>query len=101
MSKARFKKNHFLVIKEAIDPKVANFVYNYFMMKRQVTKTFFDFKYINQTIKSILKEKIKVEALSKKILSEITPFVSDSVLKGEKNIKLFIEKNASKVDHKA
>ena len=61
----------------------------------------FDFKYINQTIKSILKEKIKVEALSKKILSEITPFVSDSVLKGEKNIKLFIEKNASKVDHKA
>ena len=61
----------------------------------------FDFKYINQTIKSILKEKIKVEALSKKILSEITPFVSDSVLKGEKNIKLFIEKNVSKVDHKA
>ena len=47
MSKDRFKKNHFLVIKEAIDPKIANFVYNYFMMKRQVTKTFFDFKYIS------------------------------------------------------
>ena len=47
MSKERFKKNHFLVIKEAIDPKIANFVYNYFMMKRQVTKTLFDFKYIN------------------------------------------------------
>ena len=47
MSKARFKKNHFLVIKEAIDPKVANFVYNYFMMKRQVAKTMFDFKFIN------------------------------------------------------
>ena len=61
----------------------------------------FDFKYINQIIKSILKEKIKVEALSKKILSEITPFVSDSVLKGEKNIKLFIEKTGSKNDHKA
>ena len=43
----KFKKNHFLVIKEAIDPKIANFVYNYFMMKRQVTKTFFDFKYIS------------------------------------------------------
>ena len=43
MSKERFKKNHFL----AIDPKIANFVYNYFMMKRQVTKTFFDFKYIS------------------------------------------------------
>ena len=47
MSKDRFKKNHFLVIKEAVDPKVANFVYNYFMMKRQVTKTFYDFKYVN------------------------------------------------------
>jgi len=47
MSKAKFKKNHYLVIKEAIDPKVANFVYNYFLMKRQVTKTLFDFKYIN------------------------------------------------------
>ena len=47
MSKERFKKNHFLVIKEAIDTKIANFVYNYFMMKRQVTKTFFDFKYIS------------------------------------------------------
>ena len=47
MSKDRFKKNHFLVIKEAVDPKGAEFVYNYFLMKRQVTKTFFDFKYIN------------------------------------------------------
>ena len=47
MSKERFTKNHFLVIKQAIDPKVAEFVYNYFLMKRQVCKTFFDFKYIN------------------------------------------------------
>ena len=31
MTKDRFKKNHFLVIKEAVDPKVAEFVYNYFM----------------------------------------------------------------------
>jgi len=45
--KARFKKNHFLVIKEAIDPKVANFVYNYFLMKRQVARTFFDQRYIS------------------------------------------------------
>ena len=37
MSKAKFEKNHFLVIKEAIDPKVANFVYNYFLMKRHVS----------------------------------------------------------------
>ena len=47
MSKAKFKKNHFLVIKEAVDPKIAEFVYNYFLMKRQVTKTFQDFRYIN------------------------------------------------------
>jgi len=45
--KARFKKNHFLVIREAVDPKVANFVYNYFLMKRQVARTFFDTRYIS------------------------------------------------------
>ena len=45
--KATFKKKHFLVIKEAIDPKVANFVYNYFLMKRQVARTFFDTRYIS------------------------------------------------------
>ena len=47
MSKAKFEKNHFLVIKEAIDPKVANFVYNYFLMKRQVARTFYDTRYIS------------------------------------------------------
>ena len=30
MSKIKFEKNHYLVIKEAIEPKVAEFVYNYF-----------------------------------------------------------------------
>jgi len=45
--KAAFKKNHFLVIKQAIDPKVANFVYNYFLTKRQVARTFFDTRYIS------------------------------------------------------
>ena len=47
MSKAKFQKNHFLVIKEAIDPKVAEFVYNYFLMKRQVARTFYDTRYIS------------------------------------------------------
>jgi len=47
MSKAKFNKNHFLVIKEAIDPKIAEFVYNYFLMKRQVAKTLIDFRYNN------------------------------------------------------
>ena len=45
--KSKFKKNHFIVIKEAIDPKIANFVYNYFSMKRQVARTFFDTRYIS------------------------------------------------------
>ena len=45
--KTKFKKNHFIVIKEAIDPKIANFVYNYFLMKRQVARTFFDTRYIS------------------------------------------------------
>jgi hypothetical protein len=47
MSKALFKKKHYLVIKNAIEPKVAEFVYNYFLIKRQVAQTFFDFRYIS------------------------------------------------------
>ena len=43
----KFKEKHFFVIKEAIDPKVANFVYNYFSMKKQVARTFFDSRYIS------------------------------------------------------
>ena len=42
-----FKKNNFLVIKKAIEPKVAEFVYNYFLMKRQVAETFFATKFIS------------------------------------------------------
>jgi len=45
--KSKFKNNHFIVIKQAIDTKVANFVYNYFLMKRQVARTFFDTRYIS------------------------------------------------------
>jgi len=43
----KFKEKHFFVIKEAISKDVANFVYNYFLMKRQVARTFFDKKYIS------------------------------------------------------
>ena len=43
----KFKKNHFLVIKEAVSKDVANFVYNYFIMKRQVARTFYDTRYIS------------------------------------------------------
>ena len=42
-----FKKDRFIVIEKAIDPKIANFVYNYFLMKRQVARTMFDERYIS------------------------------------------------------
>ena len=43
----KFKEKHFFVIRNAITTDVANFVYNYFMMKRQVARTFFDTRYIS------------------------------------------------------
>ena len=42
-----FKKNKFLVIKKAIPKELALFVYNYFLIKRQVAKTFFETKFIS------------------------------------------------------
>ena len=42
-----FKKDRFIVIEKAVDPKIANFVYNYFLMKRQVARTMFDARYIS------------------------------------------------------
>lgn len=59
----------------------------------------FNFSYIKDIVSQIVREKVKVDALSKKILSEITPFVSERVLSGEKNIKLFVEKASNKHDH--
>ena len=45
--KSKFAKDNFIVIKNAIEPKVAEFVFNYFLMKRQVARTFFDTRYIS------------------------------------------------------
>ena len=42
-----FKKNNYMVIRKAIDPKIAEFVMNYFMMKRQVARTMFDERFIS------------------------------------------------------
>ena len=42
-----FKKDNYIVIKEAIDPKIANFVYRYFLLKRSVARTMFDTKFIS------------------------------------------------------
>ena len=54
-----------------------------------------DFKYIKDTVDQVKKEKNKTEALNKKILSEINPYISSAILKGKKNIKLFVEKTKS------
>ena len=42
-----FQKNKFCVIKQAITKELAEFVYNYFLMKRQVARTMFDTRYIS------------------------------------------------------
>ena len=43
----KFKEKHFFVIKEAISKELATFIYNYFIMKRQVARTMFDTRYIS------------------------------------------------------
>ena len=43
-----FQKNKYCIIKEAVPKQIAEFVYNYFIMKRQVARTLFDEKYISQ-----------------------------------------------------
>jgi hypothetical protein len=42
-----FKKNHYLVIKKAIDTNLANFLFKYFMLKRNVVKTLIETRYIS------------------------------------------------------
>ncbi|BAQ88215.1 putative ferrochelatase [uncultured Mediterranean phage uvMED] len=42
-----FQKNKYIVIKEAVPKDIATFVYNYFLLKRQVARTLFDERYIS------------------------------------------------------
>jgi hypothetical protein len=42
-----FDKDNYMIIKKALEPDIAEFLFNYFMLKRQVTKTFIDTKYIS------------------------------------------------------
>ena len=42
-----FKKNKYCVIREAIPKNIAEFVYNYFLLKRQVVRTMKDQRYIS------------------------------------------------------
>ena len=43
-----FKKNKYIVIKEAVPKEIAEFVYNYFLVKRTVARRLFDERYISQ-----------------------------------------------------
>ena len=43
-----FKKDKYIVIKEAVPKDIATFVYNYFLLKRQVARTLFKERYISQ-----------------------------------------------------
>ena len=42
-----FKRNKYTVIKKAISKDLAQFLFNYFLIKRQVAKTLFESKYIS------------------------------------------------------
>jgi hypothetical protein len=42
-----FKKNNYIVIKNAISTELANFCYDYFLLKRQVAKHYLIYKYIS------------------------------------------------------
>ena len=42
-----FKKNKYTVLKKAISPEIAEFVYKYFLNKREVARFLFDQKYIS------------------------------------------------------
>jgi hypothetical protein len=46
----KFKINKYIVIKNAISIELADFCYNYFLLKRQVAKTLFENKYISPFI---------------------------------------------------
>ena len=43
-----FKKNKYIVIKEAVPKDIAEFCYNYFLLKRTVARSLFDARYISQ-----------------------------------------------------
>ena len=43
-----FKKNKYVIIKKAVSKELTLFIYNYFRMKRQVSKILFDHRYISR-----------------------------------------------------
>ena len=43
-----FKKNKYVVVKKAVDLKLVDFIYKYFILRRKVTKTLFECNYISR-----------------------------------------------------
>jgi hypothetical protein len=42
-----FKKNNFCIVKKVVNSEIADFAYKYFLLKREVAKTFFQLRYIS------------------------------------------------------
>ena len=45
--KARFKKKKYVVVKNVISPEISDFLYQYFLLKRQVAQTMFKERFIS------------------------------------------------------
>jgi|TARA_E500000318_G_scaffold51395_1_gene48109 hypothetical protein len=43
----KFEKDKYMIVRGVIDPQLATFVHDYFLLKRQVAQTFFNSKYIS------------------------------------------------------
>jgi hypothetical protein len=79
-----FKKNKYEIIKKAVDKDVANMSYKYLLLKRDVTKLFFDTRYISpyEEIFGVWSDKqipntysIYGDILMEVLLKEITPIM--------------------------
>ena len=77
-----------------IHPDILSEVDDYFILKQLSNK---DLRRLLWMKLKRLKNRLEDNDidLSKKILSEINPYISSAILKGEKNIKLFVEKTKS------
>ena len=42
-----FKEKKYTIIKSAISKELSDFIYNYFLLKRKVARTYFDLKFIS------------------------------------------------------
>tara|TARA_R100000005_G_C4994823_1_gene201761 strand:- start:225 stop:2573 length:2349 start_codon:yes stop_codon:yes gene_type:complete len=58
-----------------------------------------NFEYIKNIVNELKDDKNKTQALSEKILSEITPYISETILSGEEEVKLLVDKKQVNADH--